>query len=212
MNISKWFASKDWNYVLSKFEDSYEELAKDFFANAIFDGDELRCWVRGKDFTATPFYISIILNTNRLVFVTPSVYDDLELELGMLRDALGENLEVSPNGKSISVSSLSPELRLLTTIMFHNLYPLSSTGYMNLGRALFLHDLITDEEIDICSHIFHILCKTTERKAPRICLPFCCLISKILKLKGIHPLEDEYPYPKKSPINIRTLNAIIGHS
>ena len=84
-------------------------------------------------------------------------------------------------------------MRLLITIMFHNLYPFSSIGYMNLGRALFLHDLITDEEIDICSHIFHILRKNAERTASRNCLPFCCFISKNLKLKGIHPLEDEYP-------------------
>ena len=121
-------------------------------------------------------------------------------------------MEFSPNGKSVSVSSLSPELRLLTTIMFHSLYPLSSLGYMNLGWALFLHDLITDEEIDIFSHIFHILSKNAERMASRKCLSFCCLISKILKLKGVHPLEDEYPHPMQSPINIRTLNAIIGHS
>ena len=40
----------------------------------------------------------------------------------------------------------------------------------------------------------------------------CCLISRILKLKGIHPSEDESPYPKPSPINIRTLNTSIGHS
>ena len=83
---------------------------------------------------------------------------------------------------------------------------------MNLGRALFLHDLIIDEEIDICTHIFHILRKTITRTALRSCIPFCCLISKILKLKGIHPLEDESPYPKPSPINICTLNASIGHS
>ena len=96
--------------------------------------------------------------------------------------------------------------------MFHNLYPLSSTGYMNLERALFLHDLITDEEIDICTHIFHILRKIVARIDSRTCIPFCCLISRILKLKGIHPSEDESPYPKPSPINIRTLNASIGHS
>ena len=83
---------------------------------------------------------------------------------------------------------------------------------MNLGRALFLHDLITNEEIDICSHIFHILSKTIERTVSRNCLPFYCLILKILKLKGVHTLEDEYPYPMQSSINIRTLNAIIGHS
>ena len=96
--------------------------------------------------------------------------------------------------------------------MFHNLYPLSSTGYMNLGQALFLHDLITNEEIDICSHIFHILGKTAERTASRNYLPFCCLISKILKLKGVHTLEDEYPHPMQTPINIRTLNVITGCS
>ena len=87
-----------------------------------------------------------------------------------------------------------------------NLYPLSSIRYMNLGRALFFHDLITDEEIDICSHIFHILSKIAKRTALRNCLPFCCLILKILKLKGIHP------HPMQRLINICTLNAIIVHS
>ena len=140
------------------------------------------------------------------------MYDNLDPDVDMLRDAFKENLEFSPNGKSISVSLPSPEMRLLITIMFHNLYHFSSTGYMNLGRALFLRDLITDEEIDICSHIFHILRKNAERTASRNCLPFCCFISKNLKLKGIHLLEDEYPHPMQSPINICTFNAIIGYS
>ena len=96
--------------------------------------------------------------------------------------------------------------------MFHNLYPLSSTRHINLERAFFLHDLITDEEIDICSHIFHILSKTVERTASKNCLPFCCFIPKILKLKGVHILENEYPHPMQSSINIHTLNAIIGHN
>ena len=97
-------------------------------------------------------------------------------------------------------------------IMFHNLYPFSSIGYMNLRRALFLHNLINDEEIDICSYIFHILSKTAKRTALRNCIPFCYPISTILKLKGVHPLEDESPYPKPSLINIHTVNASIGHS
>ena len=96
--------------------------------------------------------------------------------------------------------------------MFHNLYPLSSTKYMNLGRVLFLHDLISDEEIDICAHIFHLLCKMVLRTDSRACIPFCCLISRILKLKGVHPSDKEFPYPKQSPINIPTLNASIGQS
>ena len=161
----------------------------------------------------TLVYLVEILHINQpTMFTNLPVYDDLNSDEDLLRDALGRNLEFSPNENSISVSSLSPELRVLTIIMFHNLYPLSSTEYMNLERALFLHDLITDEEIDICSHIFHILRKTVARTDSRTCIPFCCLISRILKLKGIHPSEDESPYPKPSPINIRTLNASIGHS
>ena len=165
MNIPKWFATKDWNFLLS-------------------------------NFTATPSYLAIILNINRPVFRKPLMYDHLDLEANLLRDTFRENLDFSHNGKSVSFSSLSPELRLLTTIMFHNLYLLSSIGHMNLGRALFLYDLITDKEIDICSHIFHILSKTAKKAALRNCLPFYCLISKNLKLKSVHPLEDEYPHPK----------------
>ena len=80
--------------------------------------------------------------------------------------------------------------------MFHNLYPLPSIGYMNLGQALFFHHIVNDEEIDICSHIFHILSKIAEKTTSRNYLPFNCLVSKILKLKGILPLEDERPYPR----------------
>ena len=41
-NIPKWFASNDWNYLLSNFEDPYEELVEEFYANANFNGDELK--------------------------------------------------------------------------------------------------------------------------------------------------------------------------
>ena len=131
---------------------------------------------------------------------------------GLLRDGLGQDLEFSSNGNSVSVSSLPLKLRVLTIVMFHNLYPLSSTWYMNLGRALFLHDLISDVEIDVCAHIFHVLRKMVLQTESRICVPFCCLMSRILKLKRIHPMADESPCTKPSPINMCTFNASIGHS
>ena len=110
------------------------------------------------------------------MLATTPVYDDLNPDEDLLWETLGQNLEFSQTGNSINVSSLSPELRMLTIIIFYNLYRLSSTEYMNLGRALFLHDLISDEEIDICAHIFHLLCKTVLRTDSRACIPFCCLI------------------------------------
>ena len=54
------------------------------------------------------------------MFAKPPVYDEMELDFKIFRDAFGENLDVFSNGKSIGLSSLSPELKLLTTIMFHN--------------------------------------------------------------------------------------------
>ena len=157
-------------------------------------------------------YLAEISHINRpILFILP-VYDELNPDEEFLKQALGANLEFSSNKKSISVASLSPKLRLLTMIMYSNLYPLSSTSYMNLGRALFLRDLIFDEEIDVCSHIFHILAKMVDWTASRNCIPFCRLISRILKLKGVPPSEDECPYLRPSPINIRTLHASMSHT
>ena len=83
--------------------------------------------------SVTLVYLAEILHINRPIFTNPPVYDELNPDEEVLREALGNNLEFSSNGKSVSVASLSPELRLLTLIMFSNLYPLSSTKYMNLG-------------------------------------------------------------------------------
>ena len=37
MNIPIWFATKDWNFLLSKLEDAYENLVKEFYANVIVE-------------------------------------------------------------------------------------------------------------------------------------------------------------------------------
>ena len=185
---------------------------KEFYASAFVEGEELKCWVKGKRFLVTPVYLAEILYINRSILPIPPIYDELNPDEEVFREALGDNLEFSSNRKLVSVAFLSPELRLLTMIIFSNLYPLSSTGYINLGRALFLHELIIDEEIDVRSHIFHILAEMVEWIASRNCLHFWRLISKILKLKGVHPLEDELPYLKPSPIKICTLHTSMSHT
>ena len=42
-NIPKWFATKDWNILLCNLDDAYENLVKEFYANAIIEGEELKC-------------------------------------------------------------------------------------------------------------------------------------------------------------------------
>ena len=41
--IPKWFATEEWNYILSNLDDAYENMVKEFYANAISEGDELKC-------------------------------------------------------------------------------------------------------------------------------------------------------------------------
>ena len=71
--IPKWFATKDWNYLLSNLDDAYKNMVKEFYANAIVEGEELKCWVGGKSFSVTPVYLAEILHINRPMFTKPSV-------------------------------------------------------------------------------------------------------------------------------------------
>ena len=52
--IPQWFAHKDWNYLLSDLDEAYENLVKEIYANAIVEGEELKCWVRRKSFSVSP--------------------------------------------------------------------------------------------------------------------------------------------------------------
>ena len=36
--IPQWFATKDWNYILTNLGDAYENMVKEFYANAILKG------------------------------------------------------------------------------------------------------------------------------------------------------------------------------
>ena len=87
--IPIWFTTKDWNFLLSDLDDAYKNLEKEFYANAIVEGKELKCWVRGKIFSVTPTYLAGILHINRPMFTNPPIYDDLSSDEDLLRDALG---------------------------------------------------------------------------------------------------------------------------
>ena len=76
-NIPIWFATKDWNFLLSNLDDAYENLVKEFYANAIVEGDEIKCWVRGKRFSVTLVYLAEILHITRPILPIPPVYNEL---------------------------------------------------------------------------------------------------------------------------------------
>ena len=76
-NIPIRCATKDWNFLLSNLDDAYKNLVKEFYANAIVKGEELKCWVRGKSFSVTPVYLANILHINKPMFTKPPIYDEL---------------------------------------------------------------------------------------------------------------------------------------
>ena len=108
--IPQWIAHKDWNFLLSDLDEAYENLVKEFYTNAIVEGEELKCWVRRKIFSVSPTYLAKILHINWPMLKISPVYDDLCLDEELLRDGLGQDLEFSSNGNSVSVSSLPPKL------------------------------------------------------------------------------------------------------
>ena len=92
-----------------------------------------------------------------------SPYDDRLPPVTDIFQILGADPEVSAKGTSIGTAKFEPKLKSLTLIMFSNLYPLTNTRFINLGKAQFLCDLIIRAPIDICTHIFQTIGKTIGR-------------------------------------------------
>ena len=189
-----------------------DELVKECYSNTSDLGVELICWVRGKEFIINPNSITEILHITRPKNVDLTPYDDRTPEIQDILQVLGPDHEVSNKGTSISTAKFAPELTTLKLIMFSNLYPLSNTTFINLGRAQFLCDLITRALIDICAHIFQTIRKTAARSATRGCIPFCSLIMKFILREGINPPSDGKMMTRPRLISKITLQASKSHS
>ena len=131
--IPRIFEEKDWADLFGNFEDPINELVKEFYSNARFTRVELKCWVGGKEFIITPDYIAKVLWITRPANVNLTPYDDRLPQVQDILQILGLDHEISSKGTSIGTTKFAPELKTLTLIMFFNLYPLSNTGFINLG-------------------------------------------------------------------------------
>ena len=74
-----------------------------------------------------------------------------------------EILGGTPKKSSMNTIPFSPEMRALAHVMIHNLYPVTNLTTLLAGRTMFLYDLFTHKEIDICGHILHLLKKSIEK-------------------------------------------------
>ena len=135
--IPRIFESRDWANLFGNFEDPVDELVKEFYSNARYTEVELKCWVWGTEFSINPNYIAKVLRINRLTNVNLTPYDDRLPKVQDILQILRLDDEISSKGTSIGTVKFTPDLTTLKLMMFFNLYPLSNTAFINLGRAQF---------------------------------------------------------------------------
>ena len=173
----------------------YSEIIKELFSNANVDRDHINWWVRHKEFVITRESIQEFLEVHLPSQPITVQYDDrLESTEEMVR-ILGGTL----NKKSMNTISFNSEMRTLAYVMIHNLYPVTNLTTLSAPRTIFLYDLFTHKEIDICGHIFHLSSKSIEKRNSRTIMPFPSLIMGLIaktKLKlpsGLTVVQRDYP-------------------
>ena len=122
-------------------------------------------------------------------------YDDCLESIEEMVTILGGTLKKS----SMNTIPFNPEMRTLAYVMIHNLYPVTNLTTLSAPRTIFLYDLFTHKEIDICGHIFHLLTKSIEKRNSRTIMPFQSLImgliakTRLKLLSGLAIVQRDYP-------------------
>ena len=112
---------------------------------------------------------------------------------------------------SMNTIPFNPKMRTLTYVMIHNLYPVTNLTTLSAPRTIFLYDLFTHKEIDICGHIFHLLTKSITKRNSRTIMPFPSLIIGLIanaRLKLSSGLTVEH---KDYPIGAHTVTCSTTH-
>ena len=100
---------------------------------------------------------------------------------------------------SLNTIPFTPEMRTLAYIMLSKLYPVTNLTTLFRLRTLFLYDLFTCKEINICGHIYFLLTKSITKRNSRTIFPFLTLIMAFIaktRLKtpsGLTILQKDYP-------------------
>ena len=78
--------------------------------------------------------------------------------------------------KAFNPIPFTPKMRTLAYVMIFNLYLVKNLTTLLAPRAIFLFDLFTHKEIDICSHIYFLFTKCITKRNSRLILPFPSLV------------------------------------
>ena len=89
-------------------------------------------------------------------------------KLETLMEVLGGQLKK----KALHTIVFTPEMQALAYIMIFNLYPMKNLTILSGPGTVFLYDLFTHKEIDICGHIYHLFVKKIKKRNARLILLF----------------------------------------
>ena len=153
------FRERTWTKLLNLVGVVYSEIIKEFFLNASVEEDHINCWVRHKEFVITKESIQEFLEICPPSQPITVQYEDRLDPIKEMVLTFGGTLKKT----SMNTIPFSPKIRTLTHVMIHNLYPITNLTTLSAPRTIFLYDLFSHKEIDICGHIFHLLKKSIEK-------------------------------------------------
>ena len=96
-------------------------------------------------------------------------------------------------------------MRALAYIMIFNLYSVKNLTTLSGPRTVFLHDLFTHKEINICGHIYHLFVKCIRKRKSRLTLPFLSLVMSLISRARVEIPSGLSIMQREEPISEQTI-------
>ena len=113
--------------------------------------------------------------------------------------------------KSMNTITFNAEMRTLAYVMIHNLYLVTNLTTLSRPKTIFLYDLYTYKEIDICRHTFHLLTKSITKRNSRTIMPFPTLIMGLIAKTKLKISSGLTTVPRDYPIGTNTVTRSRAH-
>ncbi|KAK9988628.1 hypothetical protein SO802_028867 [Lithocarpus litseifolius] len=147
--IPNMFKDRTWAFLLTGLVAVHNILIREFFLNAIMEGDHLNCWVRGKEFTILAMSIQNFLQI-RLVIPVPSLpYDKRKTSVSEVVPDLGGVRKKQP----LHTTSFSPYMRTLAYIMLFKPLSMYQQEEDPDDSAIFIMSITHQERVKIPSSL-----------------------------------------------------------
>ena len=101
------FKERTWKKLLNPMGDVFEDIIREFFANAIVEGDHINCWLMGREFFVSRESIQEVLEIRLTTPNTSFQYDERKEKLEPLVEVLGGQLCQDQGRCSYMISSLT---------------------------------------------------------------------------------------------------------